>query len=87
MDKTTQRLDAWCSAPGIEFISKEAEQAYKARARRVADVIQLKVPDRVPIVPSFGMFPALDNGYTCEEVMFDYEKARTYLKKNLDIRF
>lgn len=75
MGKTGEILELWCSAQGIEFINTEAEEAYKGRAKRIADVIQLKVPDRVPIVPSFGMFPALDNGFTCEEVMFDYSKA------------
>jgi hypothetical protein len=83
MGKTEERLDLWCSGPGIEFINGEAEEAYKKRARRVADVIQLKLPDRVPIVPSFGMFPALDNGLTCEEVMFDYDKARVAWMKTL----
>ena len=83
MDKTEETLESWCSAPGVSFIDKDAEEAYKKRARRVADVIQLKVPDRVPIVPSFGMFPALDNGFTCEEVMFDYDKARKAWMKTL----
>jgi hypothetical protein len=83
MDKSSEKLELWCSAADIDFVSKEAETAYKARARRVADVIQLKVPDRVPVVPSFGMFPALDNGYTCEEVMFDYEKADKAWMKTL----
>ena len=81
MDRTAETLDSWCAAPGADFIDEKAEEAYKRRARRVADVILLKVPDRVPITPSFGMFPALDNGFTCEEVMFDYEKAsRAWLK-------
>lgn len=83
MDKTEEMLQLWCSAQGIEFINAEAEEAYKRRAKRIADVIQLKVPDRVPIVPSFGMFPALDNGFTCEEVMFDYDKAHTAWMKTL----
>jgi len=82
-DKTKELLDSWCEASGIDFISEEAEEAYKRRARRVANVIQLKVPDRVPVVPSFGMFPALDNGYTCEEVMFDYDKAHQAWMKTL----
>lgn len=75
MNTVKAMLDRWCSAPEVDFIDKAAETAYKKRARRVADVIQLKEPDRVPIVPSFGMFPALDNGFSCEEVMFDYGKA------------
>jgi hypothetical protein len=83
MNKTKEMLELWCSAPGIEFINEEAKEAYKKRARRVADVIQLKIPDRVPIVPTFGMFPAIDNGFTCEEVMFDYEKAHVAWMKTL----
>lgn len=67
-DKTKQRLDAWCSGEGIEFVNDEAKEAYKKRVKRVADAIQLKIPDRVPITPSFGMFPAIDNGYTCEDM-------------------
>ena len=82
-DKSKGMLDSWCEATGIEFMSEEAEEAYRKRARRVADVIQLRVPDRVPVVPSFGMFPALDNGYTCEEVMFDYDKAHQAWMKTL----
>ena len=83
MGKTEEMLQLWCSAQGIEFINAEAEEAYNRRAKRIADVIQLKVPDRVPIVPSFGMFPALDNGFTCEEVMFDYSKAHAAWMKTL----
>ena len=85
MDKTHETLELWCSAPGVNFVNEAAEIAYKERARRVADVIELRIPDRVPIVPSFGMFPALDNGFTCEEVMFDYEKAsKAWTKTMLD---
>jgi len=78
-----ETLDRWCAVEGIPFVNEEAEQAYKARARRIADAILLKKPDRVPVVPSFGMFPALDNGYTCEEVMFDYDKAEAAWMKTL----
>ena len=84
VDKTTENLEKWCSAGGIEFIDSEAEAAYKRRARRIADVVQLKVPDRVPVVPSFGMFPYLDNGLTCEEAVFDYEKADVAAMKTLE---
>lgn len=86
MHKTQETLESWCSASGEKFVDERAEVAYKERARRVADVIQLKVPDRVPIVPSYGMFPALNNGLTCEEVMFDYVKAsKAWTKTMLDL--
>jgi hypothetical protein len=83
MSTVLETLDRWCAAEGIPFINEEAEKGYKDRAKRMSDAIQLKVPDRVPIVPSFGMFPAIDNGYTCEEVMFDYEKAENAWMKTL----
>jgi len=83
VNQVQETLERWCAADGIEFVSADAEQAYKARARRIADAIQLKVPDRVPIVPSFGMFPAIDNGFTCQEVMFDYGKAQQAWMKTL----
>ena len=42
MDKTQEMLERWCSAPGVTFKNAEAEEAFKKRARRIADVIQLK---------------------------------------------
>ena len=84
VDKTTENLEKWCSAEDIGFIDSAAEAAYKRRVRRIADVIQLKVPDRVPVVPSFGMFPYLDNGLTCEEAVFDYDKADAAAMKTLE---
>ena len=83
MDKTQEMLETWCSGQGVSFRDEKAQENFQKRARRVADVIQLKVPDRVPVVPSFGMFPALDNGYTCEEVMFDLAKASDAWLKTL----
>jgi hypothetical protein len=83
MDKTQEMLERWCSAPGVTFKNAEAEEAFKKRARRIADVIQLKTPDRVPVTPAFGMFPALDNSFTCEDVFFDPNKAYTAWMKTL----
>jgi hypothetical protein len=82
-DKTTENLEKWSSGEGINFVDEAARAAYKRRTRRIADVIQLKVPDRVPVVPSFGMFPYLDNGLTCEEAVFDYQKADAAVMKTL----
>ena len=39
------------SAEGIAFKDAGVERTYKERTRRMADAIQLKVPDRVPIAP------------------------------------
>jgi len=74
MDKTQEMLELWCSAPGLNFKDAQAEEAYKKRTQRISDAVQLRVPDRVPVSPTFGIFPALDNGFTSEECMFDYTK-------------
>lgn len=88
MDKTEEALNLWCSAPGVQFRDPEAEEAYKKRTRRIADAIQLKVPDRVPIAPHLTFFGANYAGVTAEEVMYDHDKAyAAYKKTALDFQW
>jgi hypothetical protein len=82
-NKTKANLEKWCSTEGKSFSSPEAEEAYKKRARRIADVTQLKLPDRVPIIPTFGTFPINYCGFNAEEGMFDPVKAVYAFKKVL----
>jgi hypothetical protein len=44
MDKVQETLERWCSAAGMNFGDDRAEESYKKRARRVADVVKLKIP-------------------------------------------
>lgn len=62
-------------------MAKSPEELFKERTKRVEDAIQLKVPDRVPITPYFGFFPAMYAGITCEEAMYDQEKLWMASKK------
>jgi len=55
-------------------VEKTPEELYQEREKRINDVIELKVPDRVPIMPAFGFFPAKYAGITCEDAMYDYDK-------------
>lgn len=88
MDKTEEALNVWCSASGIQFRNTESEEAYKKRTRRIADAIQLKVPDRVPLAPHVTFFSANYAGMTAEEVMYDYDKAyAAYRKTALDFQW
>ena len=41
VNKTQERLDLWCSAPGIQFKDTQAEENYKKRARRIADSLRI----------------------------------------------
>jgi len=74
-------LKQWGSKEGIQFQSSEAEREFEERARRVADAIQLKVPDRVPIVPFAHFFPLHYAEVSLKEAMYDYNKAYTAWKK------
>ncbi len=49
-------------------------QLYAAREKRITDAVQLKVPDRIPIIVRYGFFPARYAGITMQEFMYDAEK-------------
>jgi hypothetical protein len=73
---------AWLSPSGVKFVSAEAEKQYKARVKRIKDAVQLKIePDRVPVFPLVGFFPAAYSGMTPREAMYDYEKLTAAWKK------
>jgi hypothetical protein len=62
-------------------MEKTYEELYREREKRVNDAIQLKVPDRVPIAPIVGFFPAYYGGITPQEAMYDYNKTYAAWKK------
>ena len=73
-EKQERRFKRWLSTEDIHFTSAEAQKSYEVRVRRLADVLQLRVPDRVPVVVDVGFFPALYAGLTTQTVMYDYEQ-------------
>ncbi len=56
-------------------MEKTPQELFKEREKRVFDAIQLKVPDRVPIIAFGGFFAAKYAGFTFREMMYDREKA------------
>ena len=56
-------------------MEKAPEELFQEREKRVNDAVQLKEPDRVPIMCLSGFFPAYYAGITCEEAMYDFEKC------------
>lgn len=64
-------------------MAKTPEELYRERAKRVEDAINLKVPDRVPIVPDAEFFPLKYAGITVEEAMYNYDKAYEAWKKTV----
>ena len=56
-------------------MQKTPQAHFEERKKRVMDAIQLKVPDRVPIITFGGFFAAKYAGFTFKDVMYDREKA------------
>jgi hypothetical protein len=57
------------------------QELYDARLKRVADAVQLKEPDRVPIVPCFEAFPVYytrertNIKWSVQDLFEDYHRA------------
>lgn len=69
------------------MMKEDPAELYRQREKRVNDAIQLKKPDRVPIVVLFSFFPARYAGFTLEEVMYDPEKlGEAQLKTLLEFK-
>jgi hypothetical protein len=73
-DRGAWRIEQWRN-PDIEFVSPEAEAAYKARVDRVTAAINLQKPDRVPVRLNMGFWPAKSSGLTPYDAMTDTPRA------------
>lgn len=81
-EKQEAMLQLWSSPPGLEFKDNKARDDYKERVTRLIDAIQLKkLPDRVPVMPMTGFFPAFYSGMTPYDVMYDYDKLLVAWRK------
>ncbi len=79
-EKREQLFKKWQS-PDVKFISPEAEESYKTRSARIKAAIEMKKPDRVPVFPIIGFFPAYHAGLTPRDIMYDYDKMAMAFKK------
>ncbi len=60
---------------------KKPRVLYKERYERVMTTIDIKEPDRVPVVPGVMFYPTEQYGMTKKEAMYDLEKtAKAYLE-------
>lgn len=82
-EKREERFKWWLEPPDINFSSPEAEKAYYARIKRLADAYLMKEPDRVPVQLPFGIMPAYWAGANLKTVMYDYDELRRAWKKFL----
>ena len=80
-EKREARFKLWLSPAGVKFSSPEAEKAYKERVTRLIAAIQLKEPDRVPVMIPPGFSSAYCAGVPLRKTMYDYDElGRVTLK-------
>ncbi len=62
-------------------MDNRAQDLYNQRVKRVRDAVQLKEPDRVPLMPVMEAFPVYYAGLTIQEAMEDYHKLEAAFDK------
>ncbi len=68
-------------------MTEKNEALFKTREKLIADAIELRESDRVPITASFYFFPARYYGYTIRDVMYDPDKMLdTHIRATLEFQ-
>ena len=57
-EKREERFKQWLAAPGVKFVSAEAEKLHRERVTRFIKAIKMEEPDRVPVMLPVGSYPA-----------------------------
>ncbi len=83
-ERREERFKQWLAAPGVKFVSPEAEKLHKERTTRFIKTIKLEEPDRVPVLLPTGHFPAYYAGSSFHKVMYDYNELRRAWIKFMD---
>ena len=80
--KREELFKRWLEPEGCKFVDSAEAKAYKERATRIRDVVEMRrVPDRVPVFLIPSLFPAFYSGLTPRDVMYDYDKTIAAWKK------
>jgi len=74
-EKRAERFRRWKYPENVNFINDEAKALYEQRVQRFIDVVELREPDRIPVIPPSGYIPAHYAGYTIKEAMYDADKV------------
>lgn len=74
-DKQRTRLAGWQAPGGRKFESPAIAELYEQRARRLADVVQLRQPDRVPSLMMAAGMVARYAGISFADTFYDADKS------------
>jgi uroporphyrinogen-III decarboxylase len=80
-ERRAVRFKRWLAPPDVKFSTPAAAKAYKERVSRLVAAIQLKEPDRVPVMMPGGFVAAACTGVPLGKIMYDYDElCRVTLK-------
>jgi hypothetical protein len=82
-EKREERFKRWLSPPDVKFNTPAAAKAYKERVTRLVAAIQLKKPDRVPVMMPAGFVAAASEGVPMGKTMYDTDLLCTVTLKFL----
>ncbi|MEJ2109285.1 MAG: uroporphyrinogen decarboxylase family protein [Acidobacteriota bacterium] len=74
-EKREHRLNQFKNPKHLKFVSPDAEEAYKARANRIADALNVQEPDRLPASLPVGNLPFTLHGIRMHDAIYDVEKG------------
>jgi uroporphyrinogen-III decarboxylase len=72
-ERREERFKRWLSPPDVKFTDATAEKTYKERVTRLIAAINLKKPDRVPVMMPGGFVAAACTGVPLGKLMYDYD--------------
>ena len=64
-------------------MEKTARQIRNEREKRITDAIQLRIPDRVPVISAIGYFAAKYTGIPCSAAYYDFDAWYEAYQKTL----
>lgn len=73
--KRQKRFDNFLNPQNLTFVSEKAKSDYRTRAQRLADVYDVKEPDRIPVSLPVGNLPYTHYGINLRTAMYDYDLA------------
>src|SRR5512133_2145930 len=75
IEKKKLRMDDWEKSEGVQFVSPEAEKAYRERAHRLRQVYDLAHPDRPVADPSASEYAMRRAGLDGVDRLYHHEKT------------
>jgi hypothetical protein len=62
-------------------MAENTNREFAERKKRATDAIEMREPDRVPLIPVMEAFPIYYGGGTIKDILYDYRNAEACFDK------